>query len=104
LIADIQEIFGAHYELPELGPIGSNGLALPKDFEIPVASFDIDSSDWEGKAVLKAHLFHSRLTFLTVVVLKLAGELYHYSQNHTPFDVVGWHGKYVKARLLMHKH
>jgi homogentisate 1,2-dioxygenase len=29
------------------------------------------------------------------VILKLAGELYHYEQNHTPFDVVGWHGKYV---------
>jgi len=45
---DIQEIFGSHYELPELGPVGSNGMALPRDFEIPVASFDIDSSPWEG--------------------------------------------------------
>ncbi|KIV78651.1 homogentisate 1,2-dioxygenase [Exophiala sideris] len=80
----IQEIFGAHYELPELGPIGSNGLALPKDFEVPVASFDIDSSDWE-------------------VVLKLAGELYHYSQNHTPFDVVAWHGNYSPYKYEMTK-
>jgi homogentisate 1,2-dioxygenase len=72
----VQEIFGSHYELPDLGPIGSNGLALPRDFEIPVASFDMDSSEWE-------------------VVLKLAGELYHYKQNHTPFDVVAWHGNYA---------
>lgn len=47
---DIQEIFGSHYDLPDLGPIGSNGLALPRDFEIPVASFDIDVSAWESKS------------------------------------------------------
>lgn len=45
---DIQEVFGCHYELPELGPIGSNGMALPRDFEVPVASFDMDTSEWES--------------------------------------------------------
>lgn len=45
---DIQEIFGSHYELPELGPIGANGLANVRDFEHPVASFEIDQSPWEG--------------------------------------------------------
>jgi homogentisate 1,2-dioxygenase len=66
----IQEIFGAHYELPELGPIGSNGMALPRDFEYPLASFDIDSeSCWE-------------------IVYKLAGTLHKCQQAHTPFDVV----------------
>lgn len=44
---DIQEIFGSHYELPELGPLGANGLANSRDFETPVASFDIDQSPWE---------------------------------------------------------
>ena len=44
---DIQEIYGSHYELPELGPLGANGLANPRDFEHPVASFDIDQSPWE---------------------------------------------------------
>jgi homogentisate 1,2-dioxygenase len=43
----IQEIFGSHYELPELGPLGANGLANPRDFESPMASFDIDQSPWE---------------------------------------------------------
>jgi homogentisate 1,2-dioxygenase len=41
---DIHEIFRAHFELPELGLIGSNGLAHPRDFEVPSASFDIDNS------------------------------------------------------------
>lgn len=45
---DIQEIFGSHYELPELGPLGANGLANVRDFEHPVASFEIDQSPWEG--------------------------------------------------------
>ena len=35
------------YELPELGPLGANGLANPRDFEHPVASFDIDQAPWE---------------------------------------------------------
>lgn len=72
----IQEIFGSHYELAELGPLGSNGMASPRDFETPVASFDIDSTPWE-------------------VVYKLAGNLFSCKQNHTPFDVVAWHGNYV---------
>ncbi|RDW80198.1 homogentisate 1,2-dioxygenase [Coleophoma cylindrospora] len=72
----IQEIFGAHYELPELGPLGSNGMAAPRDFQTPVASFDIDSTSWE-------------------IVYKLAGKLYQCQQDHTPFDVVAWHGNYA---------
>ncbi|KJZ75868.1 hypothetical protein HIM_04692 [Hirsutella minnesotensis 3608] len=72
----IQEIFGGHYDLPELGPVGSNGMALPRDFLSPVASFDIDESRWS-------------------ITCKLAGSLHSYEQNHTPFDVVAWHGNLV---------
>ncbi|KAG4433493.1 hypothetical protein IFR05_011031 [Cadophora sp. M221] len=80
----IQEIFGSHYELPELGPVGSNGMALPRDFEIPVASFDIDSSPWE-------------------VTYKMCGALYRCTQNHTPFDVVAWHGTYAPYKYAIEK-
>jgi homogentisate 1,2-dioxygenase len=47
LPSDIQEIFGSHLELPELGALGGNGLANRRDFETPVACFDIDQSPWE---------------------------------------------------------
>jgi homogentisate 1,2-dioxygenase len=81
----IQEIFGAHYELPELGPVGSNGMALPRDFEYPLASFDIDSeSGWE-------------------IVYKLAGNLHSCQQAHTPFDVVAWHGNYSPYKYAVEK-
>ncbi|CCF42448.1 hypothetical protein CH063_12443 [Colletotrichum higginsianum] len=70
----IQEVFGSRYELPELGPLGSNGMALPRDFEFPVASFDMDKTEWE-------------------IIYKLAGKLWSCKQNHTPFDVVAWDGK-----------
>lgn len=46
---DIHEVYGSHFELPELGPIGSNGMAHQRDFEIPSASFDIDSSRWQSE-------------------------------------------------------
>ncbi|KAL2810748.1 homogentisate 1,2-dioxygenase, partial [Aspergillus granulosus] len=80
----IQEIFGSHYELPELGPIGSNGMAMPRDFETPVASFDLDQSKWE-------------------IVVKLMGEHFVYKQGHTPFDVVAWHGTYAPYKYAMEK-
>jgi homogentisate 1,2-dioxygenase len=44
----VHEIFGSHFELPDLGVIGSNGLAHPRDFEFPVAAFDMDKSKWQG--------------------------------------------------------
>ncbi|KAH7120504.1 putative homogentisate 1,2-dioxygenase [Dactylonectria macrodidyma] len=80
----IQEVFGAHYDLPELGPVGSNGMALPRDFESPVASFDVDDSPWD-------------------IVYKLAGTLQVCQQKHTPFDVVAWHGNLVPYKYAIEK-
>lgn len=80
----IQEVFGTHYELPELGVVGSNGLALPRDFESPVASFDIDDTLW-------------------TITYKLASTLHSCKQNHSPFDVVAWHGNLVPYKYAMEK-
>lgn len=81
----IQEVFGAHFELPELGPMGSNGMALPQDFESPVAAFDIDEgSQWE-------------------VVYKLMGKLFSSEQDHAPFDVVAWRGNLVPYKYATEK-
>ncbi|CAN8099928.1 unnamed protein product [Discula destructiva] len=83
------EIFGTRFALPELGPLGGNALAHVRDFMYPVASFDLDfdtplpphaeraePGDWE-------------------IVTKLAGKFHSYTQPHTPFDVVAWHGRYA---------
>lgn len=80
----IQEIFGSHYELPELGPLGTGALANPRDFEHPVASFDVDESPWE-------------------IIYKVQGKLFSCKQNHTPFDVVAWHGSYVPYKYDLSK-
>ncbi|KAK2595896.1 hypothetical protein N8I77_013601 [Diaporthe amygdali] len=65
-----------HFTLPELGPIGSNGLANARDFQAPVASYDMDTdSEWE-------------------ILIKYANQTYQASQRNTPFDVVAWHGLY----------
>jgi homogentisate 1,2-dioxygenase len=53
----VQEICSYHYRLPELGTIGSNGMAMPRDFEIPVASFDVDQTTWEIVVKLLCELF-----------------------------------------------
>ncbi|KAF6842130.1 homogentisate 1,2-dioxygenase [Colletotrichum plurivorum] len=80
----VQELFGSRYQVPELGPLGSNGMALPRDFESPTASFDMDTSSWE-------------------VVYKLGGKLWSCKQNHTPFDVVAWDGNYVPFKYAAEK-
>jgi hypothetical protein len=59
-LSDIQEIFGSHYELPELGPLGANGLANVRDFEHPVAHFDVDLTPWDSACFLHG----PTLTFL----------------------------------------
>lgn len=71
----ICELYQGHFQLPELGPIGSNGLANVRDFQAPKAAFDEDLSEWH-------------------VISKFNNSLFSASQNHTPFDVVAWHGNY----------
>jgi len=67
------EIYGAHLRLPELGPIGSNGLANPRDFLTPVAAF-------EDRDVP------------TTLIQKFQGQLWATEMDHSPLDVVAWHG------------
>ncbi|KAK0434287.1 homogentisate 1,2-dioxygenase [Armillaria borealis] len=78
----VQEIFGSHFELPDLGPIGGHGMANPRDFEVPLASFEIDETSWEGK---------------------IGGQLFSAAQDHIPFDVVAWQGNYVPYKYAMEK-
>ncbi|KAK0476466.1 Homogentisate 1,2-dioxygenase [Armillaria novae-zelandiae] len=80
----VQEIFGSHFELPDLGPIGGHGMANPRDFEVPLASFEIDETRWE-------------------VVYKIGGQLFSAVHDHSPFDVVAWHGNYVPYKYVMEK-
>lgn len=75
----ILELYQGHYQLPELGPIGSNCLANARDFQAPVASFDDD----EGSGTTTWHL-----------VSKFNNNLFRAPQRHTPFDIVAWHGTY----------
>ena len=70
------ENFGALLRLPELGPIGSNGLANSRDFLTPMAAYE----DVEGKFEL---------------VAKFQGNLWRADINHSPLDVVAWHGNYA---------
>ena len=80
------ENYGAHFRLPELGPIGSNGLANARDFQAPVAAFESSVSACE-------------------LVKKFAGRLWRAPLGGSPFNVVAWHGnlapvKYDTARFM----
>ncbi|WP_298023733.1 homogentisate 1,2-dioxygenase [uncultured Parasphingopyxis sp.] len=73
------ENYGAPFRLPDLGPIGANGLANPRDFETPVAAYE----DIERK---------------TEIVQKFGGALWTASLGHSPLDVVAWHGNNAPYR------
>lgn len=77
------ELFQGHFNLPELGPIGSNGLANARDFQAPVASF---SEEFGATASEGDKAFN--------ITVKFNNTLFTTSQQHTPFDVVGWQGNY----------
>ncbi|KAI6780951.1 Homogentisate 1 [Emericellopsis cladophorae] len=77
------ELYQGHFKLPELGPIGSNGLANPRDFQAPVACFTEDA----GKTASEGGRQHT-------VTVKFNNALFATTQPHTPFDVVAWHGNY----------
>jgi homogentisate 1,2-dioxygenase len=70
------ENFGANFTLPERGPIGANGLANERDFLIPHAAFEE-----------RGHTVQ--------VVNKFGGNLWAADYDHSPLDVVAWHGNYA---------
>ncbi|WP_448661436.1 homogentisate 1,2-dioxygenase [Sphingomonas sp. CJ20] len=69
----VAENHGALFRLPELGPIGANGLANPRDFEVPAAWFEDRDAPFE-------------------LVQKSLGSLWTTTLDHSPLDVVAWHG------------
>ncbi|HEY3953670.1 MAG TPA: homogentisate 1,2-dioxygenase [Streptosporangiaceae bacterium] len=72
----ICENYGELFTLPERGPIGANGLANERDFLAPVAAYEEDR-----RAVQ--------------VVEKFGGNLWAVDYDHSPLDVVAWHGNYT---------
>jgi homogentisate 1,2-dioxygenase len=75
----VAENYGLPFRLPELGPIGSNGLANPRDFETPVARYEDKDEPTE-------------------VIQKYIGHLWTTTLDHSPLDVVAWHGNYAPYR------
>jgi homogentisate 1,2-dioxygenase len=75
----VAENYGQPFRLPDLGPIGANGLANPRDFETPPAWFEDEDERHE-------------------IVQKFQGKLWTTTLDHSPFDVVAWHGNLAPCR------
>ncbi len=73
------ENYGAKFDLPNRGPIGANCLANPRDFKTPVAAFE--DRDAPG-----------------TVTVKWCGTFHRTRIDHSPLDVVAWHGNYAPCR------
>ncbi|MGH9327867.1 MAG: homogentisate 1,2-dioxygenase [Terriglobia bacterium] len=72
----VAENYGALLRLPELGPIGANGLANPRDFQTPCAAFEDREGDFR-------------------LIAKFQGRLWSAAIDHSPLDVPAWHGNYA---------
>jgi len=72
----VAENFGTALRLPDLGPIGSNCLANARDFLTPVAAYEDVDGDFE-------------------LIAKFQGRLWSAPIDHSPLDVVGWHGNHA---------
>ena len=73
----VLEVYARHFELPDRGPIGANGLADERHFMTPVAAYE--DREVEGYEI----------------IAKLGGKLWRAEQHHSAFDVVAWHGNYA---------
>jgi len=72
----ICENFGAPFRLPDLGIIGANGLANPRDFQIPVANYEQRKGNF-------------------TLIGKFQGHLWSAPIDHSPLNIVAWHGNYT---------
>ena len=79
------ENYGAGLRLPDMGVIGSNGLANARHFQMPVAWYE----DVEGEHEL---------------VAKFAGNLWSAKMDHSPFDVVAWSGSHVPCKYDLRRY
>jgi len=73
------ENYGAQFRLPELGPIGSNGLANARDFLAPVAAYEDGTGEYE-------------------IVKKFGGRFWKAPARQSPFNVVAWHGNLAPVK------
>eukprot|EP00111_Clytia_hemisphaerica_P024242 TCONS_00071463-protein len=81
----ILEVYDGHFEIPDLGPIGANGLANPRDFKTPQASYDENFMRPDGFEIIQ----------------KYQGYTFKATQDHTVFDVVAWHGNYTPYKYSL---
>ena len=79
----ILEIFRGHFQLPELGPIGSSGLANARDFLHPTAHYE------SNKAIANR---------ACIIVNKFGQHLFVRTNPHSPYNVVAWHGNYLPCK------
>lgn len=78
------ENYGPALRLPQLGVIGANGLANPRDFETPVAAYEKKEGAFK-------------------LISKFQGALFQADISHSPLDVVAWHGNYAPYKYNLAK-
>jgi len=83
----LSEAYTGHFAIPDLGPIGANGLANERDFSAPVAAYEDDhgkGSTWN-------------------IINRFQGKTFCYEMDFSPFNIVAWHGNYYPYKYDLTK-
>ena len=80
----VGEVYNGQFRLPELGPLGANGMADERHFAVPVAAYEDRACEFR-------------------VTWKHCGSLWDAQQSHSPYDVVAWTGDYVPYKYDLTK-
>ncbi len=75
----ICENYGQKFDLPPRGPIGANCMANRRDFKTPIAAFEDRDAP-------------------STVTIKWCGQFHETMIDHSPLDVVAWHGNYAPCK------
>ena len=84
----VLEVYSNHFQLPELGPIGSNGLVNARDVYYPTA-----------RCVTTVDKYQQPCTILC----KMHSQIYPKPSSHSPYNVVAWHGNYLPFKYDLTK-
>ena len=115
------EVFNGHFRLPDLGPIGANGLANPRDFQTPIAWFEDLKADYKIISKYQGKLFVAKQVHEKSYKLKLVWKkirqitvtdftftiffIQNVRENHLLYNIVNWfHENFVKSMKYLSFH
>ena len=100
----VLEVYGGDgFQLPELGPIGANGLANPRDFLYPTAWCTSTVADKQDEPQHEVRGEQQQEQSKYTITIKMQSRLFERESDHSPFNVAAWHGNYAPYKYNLER-